>query len=359
VNRAGDTHSTTQTTRQGSGIAFRPLRQGDEKGLIALYERVFDARRSAAFWRWRYVECPQRPILIAVGESKGTIVAHLALAAREMSVDGHSVLAFQACEAMVDPTIQNRQVMFALRKELRQLSRRTALNSAPEVPWFAYAITRKDRVSAIDDLGSPSRRYLTPLDELVAYEPNMQRVPWTREESSYRFEESSASLSGFTPEDEAVWNVMSKTLGWTTRRTRLYMNWRYSTTPGIDYRVVRLYRRGDLWGLVVLHPGWRELSTAGRPVLAIVDCVCADWRAADLLMRRVETLARDYGLPAHIWTTKGHRLADVMSSLGWSQRSTGYVLTGVMSRSSSASSIHGFWDNPFHMIGDSEAYGEA
>jgi hypothetical protein len=97
-----------------SGLTVRAYRPGDEQGIQAAFEAVFERKRSLEEWRWRFQEPPAGPGIVHVLESEGAIVGHFAHVLMPTWVDGQRVLLGQGGDTMTLPECRGRGGMRSL-----------------------------------------------------------------------------------------------------------------------------------------------------------------------------------------------------------------------------------------------------
>ncbi len=341
-------------------ITFRPFKESDTEQILALFARVFLARRSSAVWRWRYQSNLHSPALISVAESRAEVIGHLALVTQEMT-DGHfrHSLAYQASEAMVDRRFQHRQVVVGLRMQLRKQLKEVRDHLGESCPAMAYAIVRQVPRGPRKDYATRQSRHSIPVDEIVAYRLSLNDIIARRTANSATTIQETTAKTGFTEEDEELWERMGPDIGWTTRRTVGYLNWRYAENPEVTYKVIRTYQGDVLKCLLVLHESWHEEPATTGPVLAVVDAIFLNYGHLLPALEYVRQLGLKAHLTPYFWTPEKHPLASVLRHAGWERRPTGYDLVAFILRDNNI-----LWNSStlrskaYHMIGDSEAYGD-
>lgn len=91
----------------------RPFAPGDETPLTELFERVFGGTMTAAHYRWKLVDVPQRAPApnVWVAEADGRIVGQYAASPVRFRLERGVVTALHGCDVMTDPAWRGRGVL--------------------------------------------------------------------------------------------------------------------------------------------------------------------------------------------------------------------------------------------------------
>ena len=105
---------------EGLGLEFRRLREGDEDGLSQLFQEVFGDGKSAAYWHWKYHECPagRHKTMVALDSSRLVgIIGNIPVKAK---AGDRVVLAAQGVDTAVAEAHRKRGTFFTLEGAVRQ-----------------------------------------------------------------------------------------------------------------------------------------------------------------------------------------------------------------------------------------------
>jgi hypothetical protein len=84
-------------------VAVRSYADGDERLILAGFNRVFGQARSLEHWTWKFKENPYRKAVMAAlaFDSKGSVVGHYSLIPLKLNISGRAVLAAQSVDTFV------------------------------------------------------------------------------------------------------------------------------------------------------------------------------------------------------------------------------------------------------------------
>jgi GNAT superfamily N-acetyltransferase len=213
---------------------------------LALFETVYRRKMSAAFYRWRFIDNPFGPPMVALAWDGNTLAGHYSVAPARAQVAGSTVLAAQSMTTMTHPDYRNRGIFTLLATYLYE---RMAEHGAKVVWGFPNTQSHYGFVQKLgwQDVGLVatmtrriSRESSTPNDSNVA---EVDVGPWV----TSLFETSAGSRSFPSVKDEA------------------YVRWRYVRNPEQTYRYFG--KPGE--ALVVT----KDYDTAGGRALELVDSV--------------------------------------------------------------------------------------
>ena len=104
---------------------IRSYLAGDETGINALFESVFQKKRSLIEWQWKFETLSSHFPIIIVAEEDNQIVGHAACLLFEgVNVDGSPILIGERVDIMVHPNYQGRGIYQQIVKELMEESER-------------------------------------------------------------------------------------------------------------------------------------------------------------------------------------------------------------------------------------------
>jgi hypothetical protein len=93
---------------ESNDLSVRTYRPGDEHAIQAVYETVFERKRSLAEWRWRFQGSPTRPAMLHVLENEDGIVGHLSHIPFPTWVDGQRLVTGQGGDTMTMPACRGK-----------------------------------------------------------------------------------------------------------------------------------------------------------------------------------------------------------------------------------------------------------
>lgn len=271
----------------------RPYRDGDERGILALFNAVFAegnttfAPRTPAHWRWQFRDNALGHHTF-VAESGGRIVGNYTAIPGTWLHDGAPMLGAQAVDTCVDA-------------EFRRVLKREGLFLTLARAWFD-AHGRPDRDRIVYGFPNPIafrigtrqldyRPVHTPVEALV----RDFQDDWVEYLSGMGAAEVDvAEVGRFGPEIEGVFREMARDLRLVQERNSAYLAWRYAECPSYRYRLLEARARatGALRGGLVLRTEWHD-----RPLAPLVDWIVpgADVAAVAGLAQAAARLAAGAG----------------------------------------------------------------
>jgi predicted N-acetyltransferase YhbS len=99
-----------------AGWHARLYREGDEEGIVALYNRVFSYDRTPDWWRWKIKgrPAPHELTWVAVSDADGSIVGHYAGISSQMKLGDTVRPCIVNVDAMTAPEFRKRGILLAL-----------------------------------------------------------------------------------------------------------------------------------------------------------------------------------------------------------------------------------------------------
>ncbi len=265
-------------------FSVRVFRDGDEHGILALFNRVFAIGnpdfepRPLSHWRWQFAANPEGHATM-VAESEGQIVGtYTAIPARVRFPDGQFRLG-QSVDTVVAP-------------EFRRSLKKSGVFLTLVHAWYDQFLD-KSKLRFIYGFANPEAHRVGV--RLAGYEPIHCPLPelelpladvarWQREAIHVEeIERLGGELGAF---DAAlaprVATRMGVASGAATIRDARHWNWRYADHPAIHYRLLRAESAsGELRGFLVHGLSWHAFR---KEIVPIVDWVIAPgdratWRA--------------------------------------------------------------------------------
>jgi GNAT superfamily N-acetyltransferase len=276
-------------------------RPEDQRGIEALYRRVFGADAAAASrlrWEWQYSRNPKNPggvPLIWVVREGPTIVGHHASMPMRLAVRGREVDAAWGTDAMVAPE-RRRQGLGELL--FRTWDRSVGASMGLGLSESSYQLLKKlhwPDVQPVPCLVKPlSRRafrrptWPTALNRLVSAVFTLPLVVLVGRARPLRAE--IAPVRRFDPRFTNLWDRVAPKFDLAVRRDAAYLNWKYIEPPHVRYSVVALKRDDRYEGYAV----YRHVREPLGRVTIIVDFLVdpSDELGLKTLLRWIDAEAR-------------------------------------------------------------------
>lgn len=244
---------------------YRLFQPGDEEQLSRFHFEVFKVRRPAAYFRWKYLENPNRCSSMAVGVRDGKIVGQIGSIPVTMKAGTNEVTTSQVVDILVAEGSRRGGTFFRLERVARD----------EEAKWssFHYAFSIKNTFKiAVRTLGfhpvSPIFRMVKILNSTPYFETRIKagillraitiitnrilrvvdsfrgiRIP-----SDVHIEESNSFDTRF----DDLWERGKHQYEIMVARTSDYLNWRYASHPTVRYTTYAAFQSGQLKGYIVL-----------------------------------------------------------------------------------------------------------
>ena len=277
---------------------FRPE---DQRGIEALYRRVFGADAAAASrlrWDWQYRRNPKNPggmPLIWVVREGPTIVGHQAAIPVRLAVRGRELDAAWGTDAMVAPERRRQglgELLFrtwdrsvgaslglGLSDATSQLLRKLHWPDVQTVPCLIKPLTRRA-------FRRPT--WPTAVNRIVAAVVTLPLVKLVGRARPLRAEIEPARR--FDPRFTDLWERVAPNFDLAVRRDAAYLNWKYIEPPHVRYTVVSLKRNERFDGYAVFRHVREPLGRATILVDFLVDP--SDEIGFKTLLRWVDAEAR-------------------------------------------------------------------
>jgi GNAT superfamily N-acetyltransferase len=276
-------------------------RAEDQRGVEALYRRVFGADAAAASrlrWDWQYHRNPKNPggaPLIWVVREGPTIIGHQASMPVRLAVRGREVDAAWGTDAMVAPE-RRRQGLGELL--FRTWDRSVGASLGLGLSDASYQLLRKlhwPEVQMVPCLMRPlSRRafrrptWPTALNRIVAAVFTLPLVKVVARVGPLRAEVE--PVRRFDAKFTDLWDRVAPKFDLAVRRDAAYLNWKYIEPPHVRYTVVALRRDERFDGYAVFRHVREALGRATILVDFLVDP--SDEIGFKTLLRWVDAEAR-------------------------------------------------------------------
>jgi len=281
---------------------MRDWAPGDERAIIALYERVFGKAmgptESLRHWQWEFRDNPVPPIAIKLAWDGDRLVAQYTVSPLRLAVEGREVTACLSHDTMTDPDYQGQGLFVATATALYEDLARQGVAFVfgfPNANSIAGFVRRLGwtEVMPTPVLVRPVRvgkllRDRTGSRVLAAAGDALARAGLAVAGAGARLAGSGWEVrveSGFGEWADAVWARCSRQHRVWVVRDRAYLNWRYVTRPESGYVVRSAWDGGTCAGWAITTD---RVSEQGK-VRFVMDAIAAsDARGAlDALLASV------------------------------------------------------------------------
>jgi Acetyltransferase (GNAT) domain len=241
--------STEREHTAAGRFSIRGYHPGDERQILALFERSFHQSLSLPRWRWRYEDDPSGNERISMAfYADGHLVAHYAGYPVSLRLNGRDLLANQIGDTMTEVSVRHigRGPTSLLARVATHFyetfcQRTVAFNYGANVANIRKFSVHFLKAEPIEDHFFRCRDVLR--------DPMKPMPRWRRKMAGYSME----VVRQVTPEWDSFFARVEPQYGFLARRDRRYLQWRYLDCPDVDYVMVAARRWGRLTGWVVFR----------------------------------------------------------------------------------------------------------
>jgi hypothetical protein len=272
-------------------------RPEDQRGIEALYRRVFGADEAAASrlrWDWQYRRNPTGSPLLWVIREGPTIVGHHAAMPVTLSLSGRDIDAAWGTDAMVAPERQRRGLGELL---LRNWDRAVGASLGLGLPDASAELLRKMRWPDVP----PVAGMVKPLTRRAVQQPQWPAainrlvsavtLPVVRVAARSRpLHAEVEPIRRFDDMFSELWQRIAPQFTLAVRRDAAYLNWKYIEPPHVRYCVAALRRRNKYEGYAI----YRHVQEPRGRVTLLIDVLTdpGDHSGFTTLLRWVDGEAR-------------------------------------------------------------------
>lgn len=328
-------------------IEFGSLSAQDLEGISELITGMSYAasdqrlrNKTAAYYRWMYLENPAGPAIVHSARHQGRIVASFAIAPKVFQIDGGRRLVGKTMDMFTDPAYQGMglikrctEAVFA-QASAAGMAGWYVTPSVNSYPIFAgkwgyredFSLVFRARILKYAPILAAAIRPAALARFVGQVLDGVRRVvPRSRVRLPVGYE--LAPMQSFGVDADQLWEKVAPGYRVALVRDSAYLNWRYVANPD-DYSIFGLSRAGELVGIVVVA----ETLRRGVRVGEIVDLVCGvdDVTTLRLLVRAATDHARERGLAlVQAWSVPGTPLDQRLRGAGlwWRRTDVKFLLS--------------------------------
>lgn len=293
-------------------FSFRQGAEADASRILELFNLAFGKSRTLQQWRWRFINCPVKKLIVTVALDKaGRIIAHHALHPVWLVHKGEQVLGAQSVDAMVHSEFRGKglftetarrceelafaqgvQILYAF-QDIDSHSYRGFVNlgwqNLPEFCRLFYLLNPR----RVLQLRAPN-----PVKRLLLTAPFSVYLWWKQRRRGFQAISNRSvqvtEINKFDSSFDALWQECKNQFAAGVWKDSEYLQWRYKEVPGSNYTVLKATEDGKTAGFIV------TCSTIDRGLKAglIADIVCREPVApiASALIQAAVSLFRREGV---------------------------------------------------------------
>lgn len=247
---------------------IRRYREGDEKGICTLFEKVFGRpmgkTESISHWNWEYKNNPNDDLDIFLAVDENEIVGHYAVIPIKMRIDVKDYLTTLSLDTMVHEDYRGQDMFPILAKALYESLEKRGVpitygfpnaNSIEgiikKLDWFEIAdlpllvkpinfktlLYRYIKNRAVSNILGACLNFFSLLPSTVKRRYKNITIK---------------NIEKFDKEFDRLWDNVKNEITIGVIRDSKYLNWRYIQKPENDYTILSIYEQSELKGYIVL-----------------------------------------------------------------------------------------------------------
>ncbi len=312
---------------------IREYRDGDEKGILSLFKKVFKEDREVDYWKWLYLKNPAANSIIALAEDESKIVGQCTLLPSKMDFKGEHFLAGQSIDTMVDSDYRGQGLHKILAEKTYDIGKekdikiRTGFPSndalrgllgsiggtlTTGVPLYMNIYKLDNFLTAVFKIRPIAKIFSIPG---IAFIKILHRDKKLKAEKNYEIRE----IKEFGEEFDVLSTAISQKNKIMTVRSSNFLNWRIKDNPEIDYTTQAAYLDEVLVGYIIVKTEDRTLKGNVKSRLgSIVDIIALDDDVVIALNQKAKKYFKDRDVDfVAMWATNSFEYKDVFSKLGF------------------------------------------
>jgi hypothetical protein len=319
----------------GKKIVFRDYEEGDEYGIVELFDLVFktgpwkDLEYSHLdHWYWRYLDNPLGLLCIVVAEHKGNIIAASHIMFRQLKLGENIIIHSTGSGSAVHPDFRKQGIFNKLKEkqehvlEKLSISYREGVSTNPilmkrnirykktRLPHNLIELLKTNNIqNHLKQIRSSKGQYL--LDK-------MQKITQTKDfptNNNFTIEK----MNGFDSRFDKFWENLTPRYTRIISRKSEYLNWRYADKRGGNYETFAAFEGNDLQGFIVLRT--RKIDEEYPPRGGyIVDLITLNDRldvANHLINHALMIFMKNNIEDVRYWGIRGNPYTDLLISKGF------------------------------------------
>lgn len=270
----------------------RKYKKGDEKGIISLFNEIYNTSREEKYWQWQFMDNPIGEPIIVIGEEDSKVIGQCTLLPTTISIKGEEVLAGESIDTMINKEFRGKGLYEEMAIKSYEIGKEEGMKIRVGFPTQeAYKGLFGDLIDAkfVTDIPLFINIYkmenfligivkLRILAKILAI-PSLLITKFIYREKKIKIREDYVikEIYEFNEEFDILWDKIKINSPIMTKRSSEYLNWRIKDHPTIDYKTFAAYVNDKLVGYIVLKSEKRKVrKNADLYVGTIVDMVGID-----------------------------------------------------------------------------------
>lgn len=315
-------------------VQIREYKDGDEKGIIPLFNDVFKADRNEEYWHWQFMENPAKEPIIIVAEDDSKIVGQSTLLPSKMTLKGEEIFSGQSIDTMVSKDYRRQGIYEKMAFESYDIGidnniefgfrfpSKPALEGAlkkldgtlvEEIPLFMNVYRLDNFLRAIVKIRAIAKILSIPI--LLVIKTILFREKKVKIKENYQMNE----IHEFNEDFDKLWNRLKDDSLIMSNRDSTFLNWRIKDHPTNQYKTIGAYLDEELVGYIILKTEERKLRGTFKASLgSIVDIVGVDEDViAALYYKAKEYFKKEKTDFVVVWATSSMKYRELLTKLGF------------------------------------------
>ena len=304
---------------------MREYIKGDEKGILDLFNFVFNARRSIEHWNWEFKNNPAGFAKIWLAEDNNAIVGQYTIIPLRMKVGNETLMGAQSVDTITHPSYRRQGMFVTLANKVYYDAGKDGISVIYGFPteaachgfvkkldWFKVcSIQRMAKPLNIKNLLRRRQRLLVKILQAVS-KVLFGVLDKTKKLGAFKHF-SFRRIPAFDKSVNDFWERIAGDYPIAVVKDRRYLNWRYVHKPGKQYAIFLAKKGNENLGYVVLDISAKLNEGYIVDVISPMTAVAMEY----LVLKAIEYLKEQHVNVIICWTLKGNLLYKVLMKNGF------------------------------------------
>lgn len=248
-------------------INIREYKDGDEEGIVALFNEVYDTSGDIDYWKWQFIENPLGEPVIIVAEEDSKIIGQCTLLPNEMVIEGEDILVGESIDTMISENYRGQGLYEKLALKSYEVGRSKAMKIRVGFPTDQLnkrLLSEEINARFVADI--PLFINLYKMDNFlvgivklkivakILSVPSMLMAKFIYKEKKIKIKETYIieEIEEFNEEFDLLWDKIKKDSPIMKSRSSKFLNWRIKDHPKNEYKTFGAYLNEELVGYIIL-----------------------------------------------------------------------------------------------------------
>ena len=315
-------------------VHIREYKNGDEEGIISLFNNVFKKNRNKEYWLWQFKDNPLKEPIIIIAEDNSKIVGQATLLPTEVLIKKEKVYAGQSLDVMVDTDYRRQGIYenmafksydiglekdikfrfgFPSKSALEGLIKKLGGTLTTEIPLYMKVYSLENILNALIKIRILSKIFAKPIFFIV------NSILFKEESVEIKKNYDIREVYAFDKDFDNLWKELKTDYSIMTERTSRFLNWRIKDHPAKCYKVFAAYSHAQLTGYIIIKIEDRILRGKYKSKLgSIVDIIGLDEDTIKALYLKAKDCFKKESVDLSIiWLTDSMRYKKLFKSFGF------------------------------------------